>query len=43
MTRYYNDVLFYRTALNSTVYFLKEQKKLGAALNQLIHDKYQIE
>lgn len=43
LTRYYNDVLFYRTALNNTAYYLKEQKKLGAALNQLIHDRYPIE
>jgi hypothetical protein len=42
LTLYYNDVLFYRTALNNVVLFLKQQKELAASLEQLIHDRYRM-
>lgn len=40
--QYYGDVLFYRTALSNTVWFLKEQKKLALALAALIEEKHGI-
>ena len=36
--QYYGDILFYRTALNNTVWFLGEQKRMAIALSQLIRD-----
>lgn len=42
LTKYYGDVLFYRTALNNNVYFLEEQKKLGDELARLIEENYGI-
>jgi hypothetical protein len=41
--QYYGDVLFYRTALSNTVWFLKEQKKLAVALADLIEQRLGIE
>jgi len=40
--QYYGDVLFYRTALSNTVWFLKEQKKLAIGLAGLIEQRYGI-
>lgn len=37
--QYYGDVLFYRTVLSNTVWFLKEQKKLAIALADLIEQR----
>ena len=39
LARYYNDVLFYRTALNNTNLFLEEQQRLAGALAQLIQSQ----
>ena len=38
LAQYYGDILFYRTALNNTVWFLGEQKRMAIALGQLIED-----
>jgi len=40
--QYYGDVLFYRTALSNTVWFLREQKKMAVALIALIDERYRI-
>ena len=40
--QYYGDVLFYRTALSNTVWFLREQKKMALALAGLIEEKHGI-
>jgi hypothetical protein len=42
LAKYYGDVLFYRTTVNNTVYFLEEQKKLGDKLASLIEENYGI-
>ena len=41
--QYYGDILFYRTALNNTVWFLGEQKRMALALSQLIRKTTGIE
>jgi len=41
-SQYYGDVLFYRTALSNTVWFLREQKKMAVALAGLIEERYGI-
>ena len=38
MAQYYGDILFYRTALNNTVWFLGEQKRMAIALARRIED-----
>jgi hypothetical protein len=38
MAQYYGDILFYRTALNNTVWFLGEQKRMALALARRIED-----
>ncbi len=40
--QYYGDVLFYRTALSNTVWFLNEQKQMAIDLSRLIREKYSI-
>lgn len=40
LSRYYGDVLFYRTALNNTTWFLVEQRRLAESLERLIEDRY---
>lgn len=40
---YYGDVLFYRTALNNTLLFLREQRRLGDSLAQLIRESYDLD
>ena len=39
---YYGDVLFYRTTLSNTVWYLNEQKRMALALMRLIRSRYGI-